>query len=216
MKKRVLAIITMALMVVSMTACSIVNETTISENSQNYDTWCDRKQIDNIIYVTYNKGISDDYMITEKGSFGDMCDWPEYAVPGYPTETFRKVFSLFFTDQEFFEECTQKVDEEQRNVAFALLASISWQIDHDGAVVNNLHRIVGENTLYSFEVSAKDTGDYIFQWNVNTNDLAIGKDDDRLVDYQTTVFDRTYIAAYMIAIEEALNGTPVEVSSTSN
>ena len=99
-----------------------------------------------------------------------------------------------------------RITEDQRNQILAILASISWQINHDGAIVNNMHCITGNETLYSFEVTASGTGDYIFQWNSNTNELAIGKDDDSLVDYQTTVFDSNNIAAYMVAIDEALKG----------
>jgi len=178
----------------------------LSEHTNDSSDWTSYNQIDNIVYVKYTNGIPDDYNITSKGTFGDVCDWLDYAVPGYPTETYRKVFSLFFASQEYFEDDMSKLTEDQRNQILATLASLSWQINHDGAVVNNMHCIVGDETLYSFEVTAPGTGDYIFQWNVDTNELAIGKDDDSLVDYQTTAFDSKYIAAYMVAIDEALKG----------
>ncbi len=188
----------------------------LSEHTNDSSDWTSYNQIDNIVYVKYTNGISDDYNITPEGTFGDVCDWLEYAVPDYPSETYRKIVSLFFASQELFEEDMSRLTEDQRNQILATLASISWQINHDGAVVNNMHCIVGDETLYNFEVTAPGTGDYIFQWNVNTDELAIGKDDDSLVDYQTTVFDSKYIAAYMVAVDEALKGNTAGNSNVGN
>ncbi len=188
----------------------------LDEHENKASDWTQYNQVDNVVYIKYTNGIADDYMITDKGSFGDMCTWIEYAIPGYPSETYRKVFSLFFASQELFEEDLTKMDADTRNLYFAILASISWQIDHDGATVKDMHCIVGDDTLYSYEVTAPGTGDYIFQWNINTNELKIGKDDNNLVSYETTVFDSNYIAAYMVAIDEALLGNKVEDIMAAN
>lgn len=53
---------------------------TISEHTNTSSDWTSYKQIDNIVYVEYTNGISDDYNITSAGTFGDVCDWLEYAV----------------------------------------------------------------------------------------------------------------------------------------
>ena len=187
-------------------------EDTSTNNSNNITTtkndWAVYSIKDGLYVTTYTNGISDSYMLSDKGSFKNVAEWLEYAIPGYPTETFRKVLSLYYLDDASYKQVMNKTSVDQRNYTLASLASLAWQINND----------FGSNIKYSqIDPVSPSVTDYIIdsnlgytvvlRWDSMNKTLQMKNiNNEKFIDYVTTTFEASRLAPLMVAVENALNG----------
>jgi hypothetical protein len=179
--------------------------TSVSASS---NTWGVMEDKDGYYVYSYLKGMPDNFKMSEKGTFKDLTDWLEYAVPGYPKEMLRSVLSAYFCNEDYYNTTMSKYTADERNYILALFTSLAWQLDHDSYGSGKLESIqMDPNDLDVIEFHLSSSSSYsILQWNTVDNGLKMGTSRDNLKDYITTTFDKTNLAAYMVAIENALNG----------
>lgn len=172
--------------------------------------WAKYTYSDEATEITYQNGVSDDYMMTEKGSFKNLCDWLEYAVPGYPKETLRQLISIYFMNKNEYEDTMSVLPTDYKSISLSTFASLAWQINHDtNGTIKGAKVYYTDPTSIIFEIG--QSGSYsLLKWNIQDYTLSIGNSVDSMTSYETTSLNNDTLAVYATAIEHAFNGEKVD------
>ncbi len=179
--------------------------------TQKYD-WVDISLVDNNYEVVYTSGVPGNYMITNTGSFKNVCDWLSLSIIDYPVETFRHVFSLHMLGDNGIKELSDKNTYDEILYYYATLASVASQIDHDtyGGSVNKV-RMPQDNRDIVEYIITNGKGYDLLQWDTKNLTLKMSTNGGRLIPYGTTTYDTKNISIYMFAIEQGLKGEKPEL-----
>lgn len=169
------------------------------------------------IHVDLDERVSDEYMLNDYCSFKNVCDWLNCASPEYPTETFRDVISGYFGKESYFADMMETGTNDQILYELARLASISWVLNSTDGKLSSVDVYLEDTDTYIFWVSAQNSEGLHFIFNARDNRLKLVEGEES-VDYSEALSDET-LAAYMTAINQALEGNEIDVyeeSSTTN
>ena len=179
--------------------------------SMSKDDWAIKTMKDGVYVCTYANGIPDDYMLSDKGSFKNVSEWLEFAIPGYPIETFRQVVSVYCLNSDSYKAIIKKSnDDEVRNYTLSLFASLAWQINNDfGGKVTAAEISPDSLNVIKFIINSDINNGTVVElvWDSSNNTTKFRKQgDEKYIDYVTTAFTSDRLGPMMVAIEEALKG----------
>ena len=177
--------------------------------------WCTIGQSSDKVIIDYTSGVSNTYKLSDKGTFEDLCNWVDYATTDYDTTILKHVFSLYFGASDYYEQMEAQATEDQRDYLIASLVSLAWTIDDMDGDTYKATVYTDNQYKYYFTVNSTSLGEFELAWDTNTNQLYLVNGTTE-TKYDNGTFDNNRLATFMVAVNEALNGTPVDGASSSN
>ncbi len=134
----------------------VATEDTTAETK--WGDWCVISQTDSQITCDYSAGVSDSFEVAEGVTFDTLCDWFEEAAPSFNRETYRRVFSLYFGNEEYF-GAIKNFDLDTQSVVLGKLAAVATTVDKVEGSTSVMRVLTASRNIYIYDMTCPQYGE---------------------------------------------------------
>lgn len=165
--------------------------------------WCVISKTDSQITCDYSAGVSDSFEVADGVTFDTLCDWFEEAAPSFNRETYRRVFSLYFGNEEYF-GALGAYDIDTQSIVLGKLAAVATTVDKVEGSISAMRVLMASRNIYIYDMTCPQYGECSLYYDDINGDMVLhqyatgNESDGKIKDDE--------LAVWATAAELALSG----------
>lgn len=148
----------------------ITSEKTTAETK--WGDWCVISKTDSQITCEYSAGVSDSFEVASGVTFDTLCDWFEEAAPSFSRETYRRVFSLYFGNEEYF-GALGNYDLDTQSIVLGKLAAVATTVDKVEGTTSVMRVLTASRNIYIYDMTCPQYGECSLYYDDITGEMVL-------------------------------------------